>query len=311
MADEVKNSISRGSIEVCRIMVPDDANIAGNVHGGTTLKVIEEAGYIIATRHCNKTRSSPNTHYNAALARVERTDFLQPVYIGEVVQVHAELGYASKHSLEVTVCVWAENLVTGSRRLTNRASLWYVPYDVVQSRDGKTVIGEVPPVDTLNDVDMEKGKARYESQKRARLEKQELLKKFPCNCTVNHCMASHVEGEEAPIHCVAASQSSFIHFVQPSECGEHGFLYGGVLMKMMDDLAGTVAYRHCKTNVVTASIGSCYRACSAFFTFVSLDTNHRPQAIPAIDLQTDDERQRFEEGKKRYEERKQRRLSHS
>ena len=34
-------------------MKPDDANIAGNVHGGTILKMIEEAGIIASTRHCN------------------------------------------------------------------------------------------------------------------------------------------------------------------------------------------------------------------------------------------------------------------
>lgn len=34
-------------------MRPDDANVAGNVHGGTILKMIEEAGVIISTRHCN------------------------------------------------------------------------------------------------------------------------------------------------------------------------------------------------------------------------------------------------------------------
>ncbi len=34
-------------------MRPDDANIVGNVHGGSILKMIEEAGCIIGTRHCN------------------------------------------------------------------------------------------------------------------------------------------------------------------------------------------------------------------------------------------------------------------
>lgn len=38
---------------ILRIMRPDDANIVGNVHGGTILKIIEEAGCIIGTRHCN------------------------------------------------------------------------------------------------------------------------------------------------------------------------------------------------------------------------------------------------------------------
>ena len=56
----------------------------------------------------------------ASLARVERTDFLQPMLIGEVAKVHAELTYASKHSIEVTAYVWAENLKDGSKRLTNQ-----------------------------------------------------------------------------------------------------------------------------------------------------------------------------------------------
>ena len=34
-------------------MKPDDANIAGNVHGGVILKLIEEAGFIISTKYCN------------------------------------------------------------------------------------------------------------------------------------------------------------------------------------------------------------------------------------------------------------------
>ena len=56
---------------------------------------------------------------------------------------------------------------------------------------------------------------------------------------------------------VANSQSSLIHSVQPSDCTSAGFVLGGVTMKMMDEVAGIVAFRHCKSNVVTASIGTC------------------------------------------------------
>ncbi|KAG9462284.1 hypothetical protein GDO78_014470, partial [Eleutherodactylus coqui] len=92
-----------------RIMRPDDANIAGNVHGGTILKMIEEAGAIISTRHCN---SQSGEKCVAALARVERTDFLSPMSIGEVGHVSAEISYTSKHSVEVQVNVMAENILT-------------------------------------------------------------------------------------------------------------------------------------------------------------------------------------------------------
>lgn len=49
----------------------------------------------------------------AVLVRVEKTEFLSPVFIGEVAQVTAEITYTSKHSLEVQVKVMAENILTG------------------------------------------------------------------------------------------------------------------------------------------------------------------------------------------------------
>lgn len=49
----------------------------------------------------------------AALVRVEKTEFLSPVFIGEVAHVSAEITYTSKHSLEVQAKVTAENILTG------------------------------------------------------------------------------------------------------------------------------------------------------------------------------------------------------
>lgn len=49
----------------------------------------------------------------AALVRVEKTEFLSPVFIGEVTHVTAEITHTSKHSLEVQVKVMAENILTG------------------------------------------------------------------------------------------------------------------------------------------------------------------------------------------------------
>lgn len=49
-------------------MRPDDANMAGNVHGGTILKMIEEAGVIISTRHCNSQNGVSVWHPSPGLA---------------------------------------------------------------------------------------------------------------------------------------------------------------------------------------------------------------------------------------------------
>ena len=104
-------------------MLPDDTNPLGNVHGGTILKLIEQAGAIVSARHCNSDSGKTLGPLITVLARVEHMDFYEPMYVGEVAQLHAAVTYASPHSVEVTVDVWAENVLTGRRRHTNTATL--------------------------------------------------------------------------------------------------------------------------------------------------------------------------------------------
>ncbi|XP_055980939.1 LOW QUALITY PROTEIN: cytosolic acyl coenzyme A thioester hydrolase [Sorex fumeus] len=314
------------AIQICRIMRPDDANVAGNVHGGTILKMIEEAGAIISTRHCNSPQNGERCV--AALARVERTDFLSPMCIGEVAHVSAEITYTSRHSVEVQVHVMSENILTGTKKLTNKATLWYVPLSL---RNVDKVL-EVPPVVYSRQEQEEEGRKRYEAQKLERMETK----------WRDGDIAQPVPNPEP--NTVSYSQSSLIHLVGPSDCTLHGFVHGGVTMKLMDEVAGIVAARHCKTNIVTASVDAInfhdkirkgcvitisgrmtftsnksmeievlvdadpvvndsqkrYRAASAFFTYVSLSEEGRPLPVPQLVPETEDEKKRFEEGKGRY-----------
>ncbi|XP_066546886.1 cytosolic acyl coenzyme A thioester hydrolase isoform X6 [Amia ocellicauda] len=311
--------------QLSRIMRPDDANIVGNVHGGTILKMIEEAGGIISTRHCN---TQSGDRCVAALARVERTDFLHPMFIGEVAHVSAEITYTSKHSVEVQVIVLAENILTGAKKVTNKATLWYVPFSL-QNVDK---IIEVPVIEYSSVEQEEEGKKRYDAQKMERLETKER----------NGEIINPVVSPEA--YTVGFSQSSLIHLVGPSDCTLHGFVHGGVTMKLMDEVAGIVAARHCKTNIVTASVDAInfhrkikkgcvvsvsgrmtftsnksmeievfvdadplveaargkYRAVTAFFTYISLDKEGKPLSVPPLKLENEEEKKRFEEGKVRY-----------
>ncbi|KAG8434233.1 hypothetical protein GDO86_012562 [Hymenochirus boettgeri] len=283
-------------IQISRIMRPDDANIAGNVHGGTILKMIEEAGAIISTRHCN---SQSGEQCVAALARVERTDFLSPMCIGEVGHVSAEITYTSRHSVEVQVNVMAENILTGAKRVTNRATLWYVPLSLTNV--DKVI--EVPPIEYERKQLEDEGRKRYDDQKLERMETKERNGEF------------------------------IVPVVNP-----------GVTMKLMDEVAGIVACRHSKTNVVTASVDAInfhrkiqkgciitisgrmtftsnksmeievfvdadtlvgdteerYRAVSAFFTYVSLSKVGKPLPVPQLVIESEEEKKRFEEGKGRY-----------
>ena len=62
----------------------------------------------------------------------------------------------------------------------------------------------------------------------------------------------------------------------------------------------------CKMCPIICILGRCFRALSAFFYFVALDKSGRPIKVPVLNPHSEEEKQRFEEGKGRYEARKQR-----
>ena len=104
-------------------MLPDDANPAGNVHGGTILKLIEQAGYIVSTRFLNSEGAAPGGPWHGVMVRLEHMEFWQPMFVGEVSLLEASITYTSPRSVEVVVTVHAENVLTGAVRNTNQATL--------------------------------------------------------------------------------------------------------------------------------------------------------------------------------------------
>jgi len=108
------------SVTMTHMVLPEDANPAGNTHGGVILKLIDTTAGIVAMRHCRG---------NAVTANIERMDFLQPVYVGELVVFKASLNSVGRTSMEIGVRVEAENVFTGEVRHTNSAYLTFVHLD--------------------------------------------------------------------------------------------------------------------------------------------------------------------------------------
>jgi uncharacterized protein (TIGR00369 family) len=101
-------------------MNPQDANPAGNVHGGVIMKLIDTAAGAVAIRHARS---------NAVTASIDRLDFFHPVFVGDFVTLRASLNFVGRTSMEVGVRVESENLMTGERRHTSTAYLTYVALD--------------------------------------------------------------------------------------------------------------------------------------------------------------------------------------
>jgi acyl-CoA hydrolase len=146
---------------VVRWMGLVDANSAGFVHGGTVMKLCDEAAGVAAVRHSGM---------RAVTAGMDRMTFLEPVNVGELLSCSATVNAAWRTSMEVGVRVEAENPQTGSKRHTSTAYLTMVAL----GDDGKPT--PVPPL-SVDSEDEVRRRREAEVRRRNRLaEREEIVR---------------------------------------------------------------------------------------------------------------------------------------
>ncbi|MDX9871548.1 MAG: acyl-CoA thioesterase [Clostridia bacterium] len=95
--------ISYSSTVMSQVMLPSQANPAGNVHGGEIMKIMDTAAGVVARKHCRT---------NVVTARVDELEFHLPILVGELLTCKGHLVYVGRSSMEVAVMVEVENLLT-------------------------------------------------------------------------------------------------------------------------------------------------------------------------------------------------------
>lgn len=149
-------SAAESEVIMTHLVLPQDANPAGNLHGGVILKHIDTAGGVVAKKH---------SRTNVVTVSIDRMAFKQPAYMGELLTFKACLNHVGRSSMEIGVRVEAENLKTGEVRHTNSAYLTYVAL----GKDSKPT-----PVPQLK-LDTDTAKRRHkEAELRRELRKKEL-----------------------------------------------------------------------------------------------------------------------------------------
>ena len=105
-----------------------DANSAGFIHGGTVMKLCDEAAGLAAIRH---------SRCRVVTAGMDRMTFLTPIHVGELVTFQASVNAVWRTSMEVGVRVDTEDPRTGESRHSNSAYLTMVAVD----EQGRPVAG--------------------------------------------------------------------------------------------------------------------------------------------------------------------------
>ncbi len=88
-------------IIMSQVMLPHQANVAGNVHGGEIMKLMDAAAGAVAIKYSKS---------NCVTARVDELEFILPIFVGALVTCTATVGYVGKTSMEIFVNVEMEDL---------------------------------------------------------------------------------------------------------------------------------------------------------------------------------------------------------
>jgi len=137
-------SASRMSLAI--ITQPGQANPYGTLHGGVLLRLADECGAIAALRHAGKGQITT--------AAIDSFTFLGPVYVGERVEIRAEVTYVGRTSIESRIEIFAEPFDRDERRKVAVGYGLYVSLDPTGLRPRP-----VPPLLIENEADRRRQEA--------------------------------------------------------------------------------------------------------------------------------------------------------
>src|SRR5687767_12225515 len=102
------------------IVLPNDTNLYGNLMGGRLMYWMDIAAALSAQKHCN----AP-----VVTASVDNISFENPIKLGNVVHIVAQVTRAFNSSMEIHLKVWGEDLTHQYKYKSNEAYYTFVALD--------------------------------------------------------------------------------------------------------------------------------------------------------------------------------------
>jgi acyl-CoA hydrolase len=107
-------------IIMTELVLPNDTNVFGNLMGGRLMYWMDIAAALAAQKHCN----AP-----VVTASVDNISFENPIKLGNVVHIEANVTRSFNTSMEVHMKVWGEDLTQQYKYKSNEAYYTFVALD--------------------------------------------------------------------------------------------------------------------------------------------------------------------------------------
>ncbi len=107
-------------LNMCFLAEPTDVNFGGSVHGGEVMKWMDQVGYALAVRYSGG---------YAVTKFVDNIEFVNPMRIGDLVSLDAEIINTGTTSMSIKIVVTSENLKTRDVVLNCSCNMVFVAVD--------------------------------------------------------------------------------------------------------------------------------------------------------------------------------------
>ncbi len=218
-------SIAETRQELVHLVLPEHANVHGNLFGGRMMYWIAAAATLPALRLA---RSS------VLLGSMDDLDFLAPVRVGDLVTFRSQVEYVGRSSMEVGVEVEAEHPRTAERRRATSAHVAMVAVD--EEGRPRPVGATIMPRDAAERDVVEAARDRREAR-RSRLADRAI-------------QAAQVDREEDDLRYAL----EVARLIFPEDVVAGNKMFAGTLLLAIDEVASILAVRYARGPVVTASI---------------------------------------------------------
>jgi acyl-coenzyme A thioesterase 7 len=305
-------SIADTTVEMIEWVFPEHAGGPGQIHGGRMMEWITKAGTLAASRVARGT---------VVLGAMDDLDFLHPVKVGQIAILKARVEDVGTSSLEVGVRVFAEDVLTGERRVTLNSHLVFVK--VGEDVRPRPVEAKIHPRDAGESVLVEAARARREQR----------LSRFAERAAR---LAESAEAELDASDADAGWRFESTRSVLPEDALFGNTMFVGKMLMALDEAGGILSMRYCKGLVMTACVdamdfyspirthevvtfkaalnhvgtsslevgvkvlaevpwsGEVRHACTAFLTYVHLGPDGRPRPCSAYTPSTGSARRRWQ-----------------
>jgi acyl-CoA hydrolase len=309
-------SIADTTAELIQWVFPEHAGAPGQIHGGRMMEWIAQAGTLAASRLGRGM---------VGLGAMDDIDFLQPVKVGEIAILRAQVEYVGTSSLEVGVRVWAEHVKTGRRTVTLNAHLVFVAMD--EAGRPRPVADKIEPRDAEEAALVAAARERRE-RRLARFAKRE-------------ARVAETGAADGDIRWKFES----VRTILPEDALFGDMMFAGKMLMQLDEAGGILSMRFCRGLVMTACLdamdfytpifthevvtfqaglnyvgtssietgvkvlaekphtGEVRHACTAYLTYVHLGEDFRPRPCRAFAPETPAERRRWDAAHQRREQR--------